>query len=107
MRKKISIFALAVFLLVGTIFPAEANFFVSTLEVSGILVRVDESVSPREITLSVDGIEASGLLADYSEFMDAEGQRLELQVFVERYVGSMVTVVLYEEGGVVMSCRAN
>ena len=111
-RKILSILALTGFLFATAVFPlrhAEANFQVPTLEVTGILVELDESRDPMVMTLNVNGIEAAGHLASHCEFVDSRGQLVELRTFVSRYQGMMITVELYEfeYDGAIFLCSAH
>ena len=79
---------------------------ITTLEVTGMLVGIDESINPPEITLDVDGEPASGHLVRNCVFRDERGRELSQKDFADRYVDKIVTVELYEDSGEVISCRA-
>jgi hypothetical protein len=80
---------------------------IPTLEVTGQLEKVDSSLDPAMIFVSVDGTEASGPLSENCSFTDARGNSMERDAFVNRYVKKIVTLELIEDSGVVVSCRAN
>jgi hypothetical protein len=86
---------------------AQAVMQISILEVTGELRKLDESVNPPKITLTVEGKEASGTLVPDCQFMDDQGRALPRREFLRRYTGKYVTLELYEDTGGIISCKAS
>jgi hypothetical protein len=86
-------------------FSAEAVMKAPTLTVTGQLVRLDQSTNPPVIELSVDGVTASGPLAEFCRFMDDRGNDITRDLFFRRYLKRVITVEILEQSGEVVSCR--
>ncbi|MDR2180214.1 MAG: hypothetical protein LBP21_07885 [Synergistaceae bacterium] len=86
-------------------FPRQsaASNSMELLEVTGILISIDVTVTPNVITLNVEGEEASGPLSEECVFYDPKQRVIPLKAFVHTYTGKAVTVEILEETGQVLS----
>jgi hypothetical protein len=96
-----------IFLVLAALVPsgARARMAVVILEVEGIFEALDETVTPNEIVLRVEGGDASGPLASGCRFLDERGRDMERRVFERIYLHKPVVVELMEHSGEVISCR--
>ena len=105
--------------------PSEASRSVGFLELTGVFVSLDTTVTPNVITLAVDGKKASGPLHEDCIFYDKTNQgnpsnpkrALSREAFVrlldylsrldriDKGSHKIVTVEIDEETGQVLSCR--
>jgi hypothetical protein len=105
--KKMNIFAATAcaLLLAAWVSGAQARMAVEILEVEGILEALDETVTPNEIVLRVEGEDASGPLASSCRFLDERGRDVERRRFERIYLKKSVIVELIKHSGEVISCR--
>ena len=78
---------------------------IPVLEVTGVLSRVDNTVMPHIIVLSVEGQEASGPIFEGCIFFDEKGNVLDEETFVRRFLKRIVTLEIFEDSGEVVRCR--
>ena len=97
--------ALALGLILTPAGRADAKMELIILEVTGILVEIDERADPPEITLDVDGEPASGALGEGCGFQDERGRQISMKDFAGRYVCKVVTLEIYEHNEEIISCR--
>ncbi|MDR2137163.1 MAG: hypothetical protein LBO68_02630 [Synergistaceae bacterium] len=100
---KIFAAAIGAFLLAGI--PAQAKMQNVILEVTGTLKAIDETVTPNEIVLQVEGKDAAGPLASTCRFLDGRGRDMEQRVFARNYLKKTIVVELIEHTGEVVSCK--
>jgi hypothetical protein len=100
---------MAVMGIVFSAFPprGEATMSLPLLEITGVLVRIDDSSAPLVIVLDVEGQVGSAPLAGICLFQDAQDNIYSREDFVEMFRGKKITVMLHETSGAALSCRAN
>jgi hypothetical protein len=84
----------------------EATMSLPLLEITGTLVRIDDSTVPAVIVLDVDGQVGSAPLAGTCLFRDAQDNIRSREDFLEMYRGKKVTLTLHETSGETLACRA-
>jgi hypothetical protein len=104
MKKIVAVMACA---LLAAAFPpvAQARMAITILQVTGAFVAIDETLTPNEIVLQVDGQDAAGPLAPQCQFFDQRGRSVDREVFVKNYLKQVITVEIVEHTGEVISCR--
>jgi hypothetical protein len=103
-NRAVLIVALALFA-GGLAFSAEAVMMVPTLEVTGLLEAIDESTAPMTLHLDVNGVAASGPLAETCLFWNDKEVLISREDFAKHYLKKVVTIELREDNGEVIHCR--
>jgi hypothetical protein len=108
---KVSVRSFVFFLAASVFFVvplrSEATMSLPLLEITGILVRIDDSSAPVVIVLDVDGQVGSAPLAGTCIFKDARDNIHSREEFLEAFRDKKVTLTLHEGSGAVLSCRAD
>ena len=86
---------------------SEATMSLPLLEITGTLLRIDDSDAPVVIVLDVDGQVGSAPLAGTCIFRDVQDNFYSREEFLAAFRGKKVTLTLHETSGAALSCRAD
>lgn len=93
------------FLSLWIVFSASAVSPIPMLQVTGVLVGIDEKAEPPIIELIVNEKQASGPLDKQCAFSTDTGEIIGRDEFVKRYKNRVITLELAEDTGIVYTCR--